>query len=206
MKTLIATRKIDIKNSFLFKYKSILILFFIMISAVFFGLIMQNSESGNGIFYRIIDVFGDYIISVKNYNKPEIFSGLLLSSFVCYAVIALFSTSIIGAPLIYAVIFFKIAGLSTVLFAIYSEFGLSGIEYSLLVLLPGKYFMILSLLILADSSSQLCNVIVKDIQSKPEKIKNYIMILVFSAVILLISVIIDYFTLTTFAGLFDFTG
>ncbi len=204
MKTLFTTRKIDLRNSYIIKNKNVFILFLVMMSAVIFGFIMHKYSIGEDVFADVIDICGNYMASAKNNSKPEIFWRLLLSAFACYAAIMLLSSSIIGEPLIYTVIFFKITGLSTILFALYSEFGLSGIEYSALVILPGKYFMILSLIILADYSSQLCKLIVKDIQNKAEQLKKFIIILILTAAIMLISVAIDFFTLTTFAGLFDF--
>ena len=203
MKTLITIRNRDIKNSYAFKNKNIFLIFIIMMSAVFFVYLTYKSKLFEGIFSGNIELLNVYLNFIKNNSKPEVFTGLLLSAFVCYLSVALFSTSIIGAPLIYITVFFKVTGLGTLLFSLYSEYGLSGIEYSVLVLLPGKYLMLLSLLLLSDSSSRLCTSIAGDIKGKSEEIKKYIIILVFTALLMLISVIIDYFAVTVFAGLFD---
>lgn len=205
MKTLIATKSFDLKSSYFYKNKNIFILFIIMISAVISALMLYESNDGISIYNRIADIFVEYIQFTKNISKPDIFSSLLISAFVSYIAVVLVSTSIIGRPFVYFVVFFKIIGLSAVLFTLYSEFGLNGMEYSLLVMLPGKYLMILSMLILADSSSRICKILMIDVQSKSDKIKKYIIILIITALIMLISAVIDYFTLIAFAELFDFS-
>lgn len=175
-----------------------------MLSAVISGMIFYKFNGADSICLRINEIFNEYMLFVKNNSKPDVFSGLLLSAFVFYIALTLLSTSIIGKPLIYLAVFFKISGLSTLLFTLYSQIGLKGIEYSLLIMLPGKYLMILSLFILADSSSQLCNIIMDNIQGRSDKIKKHIIILIITAIIMIISVVFDYFTLIAFAGLFNF--
>ena len=201
---MIATRKTDLRNNFIIKNKNVFVLFFVMLFAVCFGVLIAKYDSDFDFFYEVSQILDNYLAFIKINSKPEIFIGLLLSSFVCYAVVSLLSTSVIGAPLIYAVVFFKIAGLSAMLYVLYTEYGLKGLEFSVLVLLPGKYLMLLSLFLLADSSTQICNSIIKDTQLNSEKIKKYAMILLVTAVIMLLSVIIDYLAQTAFCELFTF--
>lgn len=203
MKTHIVSKKINLNNTFLFRQKNILLLFFVMIVAVIFGALINKTTVADDLYNKVIVLLSDFFYSVNNNSKPEIYSGLLLSSLACFIIIMLLSTSVIGAPLIYTVIFFKLAGLSNVLFILYSEYGLNGLEFAVLVLLPGKYFMILALLILADSSTHISNVHLKEVQKKPGIIKKYFVILALVLLLLMLSVTVDFFALSTVTGLFD---
>lgn len=199
----IAPKRIRLKNTELLQNKSTIITFLLLVVAVVAGVLFYSlfNELLNENLCASFTAFSEL---VAEKSKPEIFSGLLLSIFIYLLLVFLFSTSVIGAPFIYILSFLKLMGLGAVVAYIYSAFGLKGIEYCLLVLLPGKFFLILAIMILTDSAVHLSRSIrLKDSDNVIEyKIIFARFILVF--IIATLSVLIDYATCIFFSSLFDF--
>lgn len=149
-------------------------------------------------------LFNNYTETFINKSKPEILSGLLLGNIIYFLLMILFSTSVIGAPFIYFVSALKVMGIGTIIAYIYSAFGLKGIEYSILIIFPGKFFLILSMIILIDSSVYMCTNIRKNQKENAVDLKKQVIRVVFVLLFMLVSSVIDFITLSVFSDLFQF--
>lgn len=199
----ITPKKLNIKENTLSKNKITVTTFLIMILGIIFGAVFYNfahSELKNNLEIAFRSFNDDFI----NKSKPEILSGLLLTALVYIVLVFLFSTSVIGAPFIYSLTFFKLLGLGTLVSYIYSSYGLKGVEYCILILLPGKFFMILGSLILTDSSVYFSRSIRKISDNNKAELKKQFAIFIIVLIIFTVSVAVDYFTLIFFSDLFSF--
>ncbi len=193
----------QIKRMDINKYKSTIITFLIMLIAVISGPIFYFFAQ-----YGLKEKFSVVFLSFSGLNietsKPDIFTGLLVWTFIYLIIMLLCSTSVIGAPLVYLITFLRITSLSTLISYIYSEFGLKGIEYCLIVLLPGKFFLLLSYLIMTDACIEISrNIKAKSIKGQPDS-GNISVKIVTAMVFSLLQIVTDYFAIILFSGLFDF--
>ena len=153
---------------------------------------------------KIAEIFTCFNEQFITRNKAEIFFSMLTLALFYIILMLLSSTSIIGSLFVYSINFIKISALSIVVTHIYFVYGLRGLEYSLLVILPGKLFLLLSYLIITDA----CIEITKNIRSVSLKhksdVKNISVRVVTGVILSTLHVITDYTVLTLFSGLFEF--
>lgn len=191
------------KTTDLSRYSGTLVTFFIMLSAMISGSVFYFM-SDIGLKDKIGEVFVHFNEQYMAKSKPEIFLGLLMWALLYLITMLLCSTSVIGTPFVYLINFIRISALSILISHMYWSYGLRGFEYSLLVLLPGKLFLLLSYLIITD----VCIDITKNIRSVSEKyrsdVKNIFMRVIIGIIMTLLQIITDYSVLTLFSGLFEF--
>ncbi len=153
---------------------------------------------------HLSESFNFYTQSFIKKSKPEMFSGLLLEGLPYFFLMLLFSTSVIGDVFIYTLSFIKVLGLSTCITYIYSVYELKGIEYCLLVLLPGKFFLILGILLLINCCSSIIKTVTKRSKEFNFEPKNIAVKTVAVLIILLISSTVELLTTSMFSDLFAF--
>ena len=191
------------KNSGIYKNKNnfnrlTLISFFVIVLSFVSGSLIcifsdQSYEELNNSFYEFLNFTAEK-------SKTEVYSGLLLINLICFILIFFFSTSIIGTPFIYIVTSFRYIGLGLLVTYIYASFGLKGIEYCLLIMLPGKFFMVFADIMLVDLSVYLS----KNLKKIKISDKRYLLILLCSCILLLISSAVDTAFISLFGKLFEF--
>ncbi len=154
----------------------------------------------------------DYLISFatdfSNKNKPEILSGLVLQNLIYYIAMLIFGTSVIGTPAVLFISFIKAVGLSFLTTYIYGVFALKGIEYCLLVVFPGKFFLLFAMVLLTQNCYCTSTEIIKSLRGNDSRGVNFKKFLVRSLLILLILLIastIDFLMIISFSSLFDFS-
>lgn len=166
-------------------------------------LICKDKLTGN-----LFDYFIDYTIDFSNKNKPEILSGLVLQNLIYYFFMLFFGTNVIGAPFVFLISFIKASGLGVLATYIYDAFSLKGIEYCLLVFFPGKFLLILSMVLLTQNCyyNALCifrNIKMED--SRGVDLKKFTARSVLILMILLLASLVDFLTIISFSPLFDFS-
>lgn len=191
------------KNSGIYKNKNnfnrlTLISFFVIVLSFVSGSLIcifsdQSYEELNNSFYEFLNFTAEK-------SKTEVYSGLLLINLICFILIFFFSTSIIGTPFIYIITSFRYIGLGLLVTYIYASFGLKGIEYCLLIMLPGKFFMVFADIMLVDLSVYLS----KNLKKIKISDKRYLLILLCSCILLLISSAVDTAFISLFGKLFEF--
>jgi hypothetical protein len=154
----------------------------------------------------------DYLISFatdfSNKNKPEILSGLVLQNLIYYIAMLIFGTSVIGTPAVLFISFIKAVGLSFLTTYIYGVFALKGIEYCLLVVFPGKFFLLFAMVLLTQNCYCTSTEIIKSLRGNDSRGVNFKKFSVRSLLILLILLIastIDFLMIISFSSLFDFS-
>ena len=155
----------------------------------------------------ILSEFEGYFSSLENKNTLEVFTGFLLSHIPYIMLMIVLSTCTYGTAFILILSFLKVSGLSILNAVIYSTFGLKGIEYSLLVSHPGKFVLLLSVLLMTEfciENSQKINSRLKG-ESKQQDSNNLYALKIAVAVLLFIfSSLVDCFFTVSFSSLFSF--
>ena len=161
----------------------------------------------NGIIDELCDCFFAFVTDFSNKNKPEILSGLILSNVPYLIMMLIFATSVIGVFGIVGLTFAKSMGMGLLITYIYDSFALKGIVYSLLVILPGKFVMILAMILLTQSSIITSQDIRKSISCRDDKtvsLHKFALRIVVILLIFILSSIIDFITICSFSSLFEF--
>ena len=107
-------------------------------------------------------LFLTFTTDFVNKNKPEILSGIVLAHIPYFIAMLIFATSVVGTPAVIFLTAAKSMSLGLIVTYIYSEFSLKGIEYCLLILLPGKFILIFVMILLTQN----CYITSKDIKIK----------------------------------------
>ena len=162
----------------------------------------------NEITEALLDYLIGFTTDFSNKNKPEIFSGLVLQNLIYYIMMLFFGTSVIGTPAVFMISFIKTVGLSFLTTYIYDVFVLKGIEYCLLVIFPGKFFLIFAMVLLTQNCYCTSIDIMKCINGKDSRGVNFKKFTIRSLLILIILVVsatIDFLMIISFSSLFDFS-
>lgn len=200
---MIGANRFKENKSILKNYSAAIITVLVLCISTVFGVLFY--KLCNSLFDEELNsLFNNYTNIFINKSKPEILSGLLLGNAVYFILMLLFSTSVIGSAFIYSVSALKITGLGVVVAYLYGQFGLKGIEYCALVIFPGKFFMILSMIILIDSCIYICKNIRKKQAEYTDILKNQIIRVMLVLMFMALSLVLDYITLTVFSDLFQF--
>ena len=186
--------------------KSAIISCGVIVSGIIVGTIIYLL-SKDDLASRLLDYFISFSMDFTHKNKSEILSGLIFENLIYFILMLIFGTSVIGTPAVFAVSFIKSAGLSLLTAYIYDSFALKGIEYCLLVLFPGKYFLIFAMLLLTQNCYYMSIGILKCVKNADGRGVNFkkfsarsILILAF----LILSAVIDFITIISFSSLFNF--
>ena len=150
------------------------------------------------------EVFLSSIESFKDKSKPELFSDLLLGPFIFNLIIVLFSTSVFGDKIVSVLLYIRTLGLGLLISYIYSRYGLIGIEYVFLIILPGKLIYILSLVLAIKNCYFTVNLIKEKSESNNRQLNVIIIRYVIALLLLIFSVVIDTLNRAIFSDLFTF--
>ena len=122
-------------------------------------------------------------------------------------VMTILGTCAFGTPALICLSIVSSMGLSMLTAFIYDNFALKGIEYCLMVFLPGKFLFILALILLTQNCVVTSKSIIDSLNSKVDRVvdfRKYSLRVLVIAVIIFLSAIVDFITLTGFSSLFDF--
>lgn len=164
--------------------------------------------SDNSITETLFEYFISFTTDFSNKNKPEILSGLILSHIPYFIATIVLGLSVVGVYLIPIITFIKSIGIGLLITYIYQAFTLKGIEYCLLVLFPGKFFLIFAMILLTQNcliTSNNIRLSAKGSKGRVVEPDKFILRTIFIVFIILASVAIDFITIICFSSLFDFT-
>lgn len=165
------------------------------------------SVAENELIDSLCSYFLSFVTDFTNKNKPEIISGLIFSNFPYLLLMLIFGTNVVGTIGAVALTFAKSMGLGVLFTYIYDSFALKGVEYCLLILLPGKFIMIFAMILLMQSCLITSNDIRKCISAAETRVVPLHKFALRSLIItslFLVSSVVDYLTLTSFSSLFNF--
>ena len=178
----------------------------IIVLGIIFGVLLYvfNSES---LTRDLFEYFVSFTTDFSHKNKPEIFSGLLLPDLIYLIIMIILGTSAFGTPVVICINLVNSMGLGMLITYIYDNFALKGIEYSLLVLLPGKFLLVLAMILLTQNSVVTSKSIRELVHTKSDRVvdfKKYTIRSVVILAIILLSALIDFLTVISFTSLFEF--
>ncbi len=155
--------------------------------AVFTGIIIYSYKEDE-ISIKFTEYFSDYIRVISADDKAETVYTIIIQSLPGIIAFVFLSTSAIGGVLIYAFSFIKIAGVSTFVAFLYSQYGSAGIKYCFLVFLPGYFIYITSFLILISTCAGISKEFREKVRIPESEIKNKIIRFLFVFILYLLSV------------------
>lgn len=158
---------------------------------------------------EICDYFLNFTTDFSYRSKIEVLSGLLLTHIPYVIICVTLGVCIIGTYLIYFFSFIKAAGISIILAHIYCTYKLKGVEYALLVFLPGKFMMIfamLSLMYISVNCSIKLNKKIKGDNTEKLYFSGYYGRSAVTFMLFVVSSLIDFICVSCFSPLFDFLG
>lgn len=177
-----------------------------IISGIIFGVLLYvlNYENLNGDLFKY---FISFSMDFTHKSKPEIFSGLLLPDLIYLIAMIILGTCVCGTPAVLSISLINSMGLGTLMAYIYDNFALKGIEYCLMVLLPGKFLLVLAMILLTQNCVVTSKSIKEAVYTKNDRVVDFkkytIRALVILAIILL-STLIDFLAIISFSSLFEF--
>ena len=168
---------------------------------------MIYSVAKSEIVNLLCEYFTSFVTDFANKNKPEIISGLILSNIPYFIMMLIFGTNVAGTPGVIALTYAKSMGIGLLYTYIYEAYALKGIEFCLLVLLPGKFVLIFAIILLTQNCMLTSNNLRKNLKCEESRVvplHKFALRSMIIAVIFILSSVVDYFTLTGFSALFDF--
>lgn len=162
----------------------------------------NSSYMSNEIYRYFISFSTDF--SGKSYI--EILSGFLSVNVLFFCVAAILGTSALGDIPVFVLTFFKASGIGALTSYLYSTYGLRGFEYFILVLFPGKIFLVISMLLLAQSSSMSSIRVRKCINKLSQEeydLKVYLLRSLFILILIIVSCLVDSVAIKLFSPLFS---
>ena len=156
----------------------------------------------------LFDYFISFSMDFSHKNKPEILSGIILSNIPYFIIMLVLGTSAVGTPGIFALTVVKSMGLGMLTTYIYDSFSLKGIEYCLLVTLPGKFILIFAMILATQNSFMTSDTIRESLISKEGRVvslNKFLLRSIFILFLILLSALVDFIAIVSFSSLFNFT-
>ena len=167
------------------------------------------SIRGESLAGELLESFLGFVTDFSHKSKPEIISGLMLPDIIYLLAMIMLGTCAFGTPAVMVISAIYSMGLSMTVAYIYDSFALQGIEYCLLIFLPGKFLLVLAILLLTQNCFVTSNGIRLAVYGKTSNdrvvdLKKYSVRNFVIFIIILLSGFIDFLMLTSFSSLFEF--
>ncbi len=190
-------------------HRTIVFLSILMAAGIVLGTIAVGTVSMDFI-YKIDFLFlNDFSARISS-THLEIFISSLLSLFAFSLIIEFSTLSFFGALLIPVIIIFKGLGIGITAGYLYMIYGLKGIAFYILILLPGIFISSIGIIIFAAESFKFSCKFAKKILPKSDgesvwcEFKNYIHKIGCAFIVLLFSSLIDVGFMAMFSRFFEF--
>lgn len=194
---------ISLNKSALLNDRGLLFSFIAILFGLIFGTVLTVFFE-NGIKNEILSLFVSFNTEIADKSKMELFSGIILSGLLYFGAMFISGGNIFGKELSLIITAVKASGITAVIAFLYSQYALKGLEYCLLIFLPGKLIFMFGMLFMTkccfDFSKKLrcnSNEVIKD--TKLFSLKSSISFLIF-----MLSWTVDFLAIIVFSGLFDF--
>ena len=157
---------------------------------------------------ELLKVFISFFYDSTSKTEPEFLSGLLVSILPYIVMMFIFALDLIGAPLALIFTYFKTLAPTLLFSFLYCEYGLKGAEYVFLVLAAGEITSLLGTLLICSSTYRM-SARMKEIYKAgkgeyPQEIRKFIPKFTVGTVIVILSRLIIFITVTSFKDLFVF--
>ena len=162
----------------------------------------------NSLFSSLGDYFISFATDFTNKNKPEIFSGLIISDIPYFVSMLILGTSALGAVPSLLLSFFKSAGIGAVATYLYTAYSLEGVEYCLLVLFPSNAVLLFAVIIFTHSCYVTSIKIQKLVYNKAEtkvELQKYLVRSALIYIIFFLATVIRFIMIISFSSLFSFS-
>ena len=165
------------------------------------------SVTKDEILNKLCEYFLSFTTDFANKNKPEIISGLILSNIPYLIMMLIFGTNVVGTPGVVALTLAKSMGLGLLYTYIYDAFALKGIEFCLLILLPGKFVLVFAMILLTQNCFVTSSGLRKSLCNSEDRVvplQKFALRSIIIALLFVVSSLIDFLTISSFSSLFDF--
>lgn len=156
---------------------------------------------------EIWEYFIRFSVDFSSKNGIEILSGMILSHIPYILLMIVFGTSVCGIAPIMLISMIKTMGLGLVSAYIYSAYSLKGVEYSFIVFFPGKFVLLLSVMVMmhicVNASRAISRISAGDIQAK-YSLSEYLAKISIGVLLFIFSSVIDCLAVMCFSSLFSF--
>ncbi len=180
--------------------------FAVIFISISFGVIIYILSDSTSI-DLLVDHFVRFAENTKRSSKIDLLINLLSNNIPYIFLMLVLGTSIIGSPLILIISLVKCMGISFLNSMIITHFGLKGVEYILLVQLPGKFIYLFSVLLImnvcTESSLKIKQASLGD-QKESLQLKKYFIKILTVAAFFVLSSLIDFIGISVFSSLFNF--
>ena len=149
------------------------------------------------------DLFVSFFTDFTDKNKLEIFSGISLEGLIYFVALFIAGGNIFGKKLTLVLTALKASGITAIITVLYSDYALKGLEYILLVFMPGKIMLFFAMLFM----TKFCYEFSLDLRSTKDRKKITNVFIIKSLIALffmLVSWLIDFLAIIIFSGLFEF--
>lgn len=154
------------------------------------------------------DLFVSFFTDFSDKSRLEIFSGLALEGIIYFLALFIAGSNIFGKELTLLLTALKASGITAIISVLYSNYGLKGLEYTLLVFLPGKTVLFFTMLFM----TKFCYEFSADLRREKACLKEtkavtgvFAVKSIIALLIMLLSWLTDFLCITVFSGLFSFT-
>ncbi|MBQ3136088.1 MAG: stage II sporulation protein M [Clostridia bacterium] len=201
----VITSEANKRNTF-FKDKIQLISFAVIAVSLIIGsaFYLLSEEYFNA---EIKKLFSESLSFMTTGSAFEIFSGIMVLHAVYFIIMTVFGTSSLGYVFILLMTFFKTLSIGLINAFLYSNYGLKGIEYCCLVFFPGKYLILLVMLMLTYfciKNSMHVKECMRGEYNKERKDNTYPIRLFVIGILLSVSIAVECFLVRNFSQLFSF--
>lgn len=189
-----------------YKQPGMIVVFVCLTLGIVCGCIVYT-VADNNLFSPLGKYFLSFATDFSNKNKPEIFSGLIISDLPYFIAMLVFGLSALGYIPVLLISFFKCAGIGAVATYLYTTYSLEGIEYCILILFPSYAVMVLAIMMLTHSCYVTGMKINKLIRNKDEsdiELQKYFLRSGLIYCIFVVASVIRFVTIISFSSLFSF--
>ena len=191
------------KSPFKFENKELIIAFTSIFSGLILGVIAYITLSESK-FSDLLDTIIRFNTDFSDKNLTELFCGIALSSLPYYLAMFILGGSIFGRLFSEILTTIKAMGISIITSFLYSNMGLKGVEYALLIFFPGKIILIFALLLATVVSLEMSKKITNNDKTELSlTIKNYVIKYSIILLLFVLSWSIDLISYKIFSDLFN---
>lgn len=185
--------------------KNLMFVFVAMLSGLFAGTVIYL-KSDTAMKKSFADLFIGFHTEFSQKSLLEFFTILSTGCILFYIIMFICGASIFGKPVCALLIAFKMTGISAIITHIVLTYNIKGLEYVLLTFLPGKAFLMLSMIFACKNCFDMCEKINKIPLFKKNSesgIKLYCIKSIISYIIAVFSLFVDGLCFRLFNGILD---
>lgn len=156
---------------------------------------------------KLFSLFTEFNTQISDKTFIEIFSAIFLSGITYFVVMLFLGGNIFGKEVIFLFTAIKASGIGALISFLYNQYGAEGLEYTFLVFIPGKVFLLFSMLLLTECCSDTSKKLHYGLSDHDSKfiIKIYILKCAIAFGVMFASWLIDFLCIVCFSKLFSFT-